>query len=135
MSAAAKQELESQGSFFSPLQANREPKIPGPTAENESSPGPVIESPIDPNLTPDQAEALRSIEAACKPGESYLLTGHAGSGKTYLMQRLTINMKAKSRRVILTAPTHEAVTVLARMGVSNSRPELCKRPVLALRGL
>jgi exodeoxyribonuclease-5 len=74
----------------------------------------VIESPIDPNLTADQAEALRRIEAACEPGGSYLLTGHAGSGKTYLMQRLTLNMKAKGRRVILTAPTHKAVAVLAR---------------------
>ena len=107
MSAAAKQELESQGTFFSRPQAARESKIPAPTAEDASSVGPVIESPIDPNLTPDQAEALRRIEEACKPGESYLLTGHAGSGKTYLMQRLTINMKAKSRRVILTAPTHK----------------------------
>ena len=114
MSASAKLELESQGTFFNPPQASKESTKPAPTAEDASSLCPVIESPIDPNLTADQAEALRSIEAACKPGESYLLTGHAGSGKTYLMQRLTINMKAKSRRVILTAPTHKAVAVLAR---------------------
>ena len=104
MSAAAKQELESQGTFFSPPPANREHKASTHTAEDASSPAKLIESPIDPNLTMDQAEALRRIEAACEPGESYLLTGHAGSGKTYLMQRLTLNMKAKNRRVILTAP-------------------------------
>jgi energy-coupling factor transporter ATP-binding protein EcfA2 len=110
LSAAAQQEFKSQGTFFNPPEANRETKVPAPTA----SPAAVIESPIDPNLTTDQAEALRKVEAACKPGESYLLTGHAGSGKTYLMQRLTLNMQAKSRRVILTAPTHKAVAVLAR---------------------
>jgi energy-coupling factor transporter ATP-binding protein EcfA2 len=110
MSAAAQQEFKSQGTFFNPPEVNKETKVLAPTA----SPATAIESPIDPNLTTDQAEALRRIEAACKPGESYLLTGHAGSGKTYLMQRLTLNMQAKSRRVILTAPTHKAVAVLAR---------------------
>jgi exodeoxyribonuclease-5 len=114
MSATAKQELESQGTFFKPAPPNRESKVSAPTAEDAASIVKVIESPIDPNLTADQAEALQRIEAACKPGESYLLTGHAGSGKTYLMQRLTLNMKAKNRRVILTAPTHKAVAVLAR---------------------
>jgi exodeoxyribonuclease-5 len=111
MSAAAKQELKSQGTFFSAPEADN---VPVSTAKDASSSLTVIESPNDPNLTPDQAEALGRIEAACKPGESYLLTGHAGSGKTYLMQRLTLNMQAKSRRVILTAPTHKAVAVLAR---------------------
>ena len=62
MSAAAKQESESQGTFFSPPQANRESKVPARTAEEASSPAKVIESPIDPNLTTDQTEALRRIE-------------------------------------------------------------------------
>ena len=44
----------------------------------------------------------------------YLLTGHAGTGKTYLQQRLTKNMLAKKREVILSAPTHKAVAVLKR---------------------
>jgi hypothetical protein len=43
-----------------------------------------------------------------------MLTRDAVSGKTYLMQWLTLNMQEKSRRVILTAPTHKAVAVLAR---------------------
>jgi energy-coupling factor transporter ATP-binding protein EcfA2 len=114
MSAVAKQELESQGTFFTPPQANRKSKAMAPPAEDAAFPAKVIESPTGPNLTTDQAEALRRIEAAYEPGKSYLLTGHAGSGKTYLMQRLTLNMQAKSRRVILTAPTHKAVGVLAR---------------------
>lgn len=78
-------------------------------------PSPVHkELPKDPELTPDQAEALRNIEAAYEPGTFYLLTGHAGTGKTYLMQRLTKSMLANKRRVVLSAPTHKAVTVLAR---------------------
>jgi exodeoxyribonuclease-5 len=75
---------------------------------------PQEELPLDPELTVDQAEALRDIEAAFEPGGLYLLTGHAGSGKTYLMQRLTKNMLAKKRSVILSAPTHKAVAVLKR---------------------
>src|SRR6266446_6081930 len=76
---------------------------------------PLVEEPLtDPELTKDQAEALRKIEAAYEPGEFYLLTGHAGSGKTYLMQRLTKNMLAKKCRIVLSAPTHKAVAVLAR---------------------
>ena len=70
--------------------------------------------PKDPELTADQEQALRNIEAAFEPGSFYLLTGHAGTGKTYLMQRLTKNMLANKRQVILSAPTHKAVTVLAR---------------------
>ena len=87
----------------------------GSTASPDSfpalKPSPVHkELPKDPELTPDQAQALRDIE----PGTFYLLTGHAGTGKTYLMQRLTKSMLANKRQVILSAPTHKAVTVLAR---------------------
>ena len=32
------------------------------------------------------------------------------------MQRLTLNMQAKNRRVVLTAPTHKAVAVLRSVG-------------------
>ena len=35
----------------------------------------------DPELTPDQAAALKSIEKAYEPGTSYLLTGHAGRAR------------------------------------------------------
>lgn len=69
-------------------------------------PTPVEESSTAPELTTDQAKALRKIESAYEPGEFYLLTGHAGSGKTYLMQRLTKNMLAKKFRIVLSAPTH-----------------------------
>jgi energy-coupling factor transporter ATP-binding protein EcfA2 len=107
-------ESDSQETFFSP---------PPPAAGSVVAPAmvpvrtasiPVEEPSSDPELTMDQAEALRRIEAAYEPGEFYLLTGHAGSGKTYLMQRLTKNMLTKRRRIVLSAPTHKAVAVLAR---------------------
>ncbi len=101
-----------QDSFFHST-ANGSPA--SPDSFPALKPSPVHkELPKDPELTPDQAQALSDIEAAYEPGTSYLLTGHAGTGKTYLMQRLTKSMLANKRQVILSAPTHKAVTVLAR---------------------
>jgi exodeoxyribonuclease V len=92
-----------------------------------AAPTAVEELPTDPELTTDQAEALRQIEAAYEPGGFYLLTGHAGSGKTYLMQRLTKNMLAKRRRIVLSAPTHKAVAVLARkLAEANIKDVPCR---------
>lgn len=108
-------ETDYQETFFPPPPSARvsSPEEPA-TSPNPSDPASIDTLSIDPELTTDQAEALRNIEAAYTPGESYLLTGHAGSGKTYLMQCLAKNMLAKRRRIILSAPTHKAVTVLAR---------------------
>lgn len=104
-----------QESFFPPLESTATSNSATVDAFPPLKPSPVHKPlPEDPELTPDQAEALRNIEAAFEPGSFYLLTGHAGTGKTYLMQRLTKNMMANKRRVILSAPTHKAVTVLAR---------------------
>lgn len=101
-----------QDSFFHST-ANRSPA--SPDSFPALKPSPVHkELPKDPELTVDQAQALSDVEAAYEPGTSYLLTGHAGTGKTYLMQRLTKSMLANKRQVILSAPTHKAVTVLAR---------------------
>lgn len=103
-------DLESQGAFFPPpVTAKTDPFV-----KPVSASAPDAEEAPDPELTFDQAEALRKIEAAYAPGEFYLLTGHAGSGKTYLMQRLTRNVLAKHLRIVLSAPTHKAVAVLAR---------------------
>ena len=117
-----------QGEFFAP---------PSVTATNRAStqaPATEVATPVaeidvtpDPELTVDQTEALRSIEAACEPGGFYLLTGHAGSGKTYLMQRLTRSMLAKNRRVVLSAPTHKAVAVLAlKLTEANIKDVPCR---------
>lgn len=106
---------ESQGEFFSPQPSTTAgSRKAQPSTTVSAAPAPGIDVEPDPELTVDQAEALRNIEAAYEPGGYFLLTGHAGSGKTYLMQRLTKSMKAKSRRIVLSAPTHKAVAVLAR---------------------
>jgi len=65
------------------------------------------------NLTTDQARALEEILAAVSPGERHLLTGYAGSGKTWLMWRLTRELQKRGLSVALTAPTHKAVSVLS----------------------
>src|SRR5579871_5315492 len=111
----AQSETDSQETFFSQRPpANESTFVATAVGPVSAVPTPIEESSIDPELTTDQAEALRKIKTAYEPGECYLLTGHAGSGKTYLMQRLTKNMLAKKRRIVLSAPTHKAVAVLAR---------------------
>jgi exodeoxyribonuclease V len=65
-------------------------------------------------LTPDQDRALSEIIAARRPGDRYLLTGYAGSGKTTLMQQFARAVKKLGLSIVLTAPTHKAVAVLAR---------------------
>jgi exodeoxyribonuclease-5 len=65
-------------------------------------------------LTPDQDESLTRIKTGYEPGGLFLLTGHAGSGKTTLIQRFTMDMLAEGRSVLLSAPTHKAVAVLAQ---------------------
>ncbi|HEY4355546.1 MAG TPA: AAA family ATPase [Acidobacteriaceae bacterium] len=110
-------EPDSQGAFFTPTVTPAASRLTEPAfakAPKASTPVPIPEAPPDPELTADQAEALRAIEAAYEPGGFYLLTGYAGSGKTYLMQRLTKSVLAKGRRIVLSAPTHKAVAVLAR---------------------
>ena len=109
----AKSEADSQ-ELFSPPSPPKDSSDSAPTDAEPAVPTAVEDLPTDPELTTDQAKALGQIEAAYEPGGFYLLTGHAGSGKTYLMQRLTKNMLAKRRRIVLSAPTHKAVAVLAR---------------------
>jgi exodeoxyribonuclease V len=63
-------------------------------------------------LSESQEHALSEIRAAIRPGRRHLLTGYAGSGKTTLVQHLASDLS--SARIVLTAPTHKAVAVLAR---------------------
>lgn len=65
-------------------------------------------------LNPDQEKALAEILAAREPGGFHVLTGYAGSGKTTTMQALARRVKALGLEIVLTAPTHKAVAVLAR---------------------
>jgi exodeoxyribonuclease-5 len=65
-------------------------------------------------LNPDQQQAKAEILAAREAGTFQLLTGFAGSGKTTLMQHLAAHWDAGHVDVVLTAPTHKAVSVLSR---------------------
>jgi exodeoxyribonuclease-5 len=89
----------------------------------------------EPDLTSDQVEALIKIEAAYERGGIFLLTGHAGTGKTYLMQRLTKCMLEKQRSIVLTAPTHKAVAVLARKLVEAEIRDVPCRTIHSLLSL
>jgi exodeoxyribonuclease-5 len=124
----AQADPDSQGEFFAPPPVAPMSKVSAHASATEvATPATEIDVTPDPELTVDQAEALRSIEAAYEPGGFYLLTGHAGSGKTYLMQRLTKSMLAKNRRVVLSAPTHKAVAVLAlKLTEGNIRDVPCR---------
>lgn len=64
-------------------------------------------------LTSDQDKALHEILGAIKSGAQFLLTGHAGAGKTTLMWHLTRELQKRRLSVVLTAPTHKAVAVLS----------------------
>lgn len=65
-------------------------------------------------LTASQNTARLEILKAYRPKRRHLLTGHAGSGKTTLMQRVVQDLLARKLKVAVTAPTHKAVAVLAR---------------------
>jgi exodeoxyribonuclease-5 len=63
-------------------------------------------------LNPDQAKALSEIMAVLGRGQTHLLTGYAGSGKTTLVQHFARVATGQGLKVVLTAPTHKAVAVL-----------------------
>src|SRR6476661_9414499 len=66
-------------------------------------------------LNDDQALALAQILAAYHAGETrHALTGNAGTGKTTLMQALVAKFLEKGVSICVTAPTHKAVSVLAK---------------------
>lgn len=65
-------------------------------------------------LNRDQFDARAEILAAREAGAFHLLTGYAGSGKTTLTQDLARHWDSAGVDVVLTAPTHKAVSVLSR---------------------
>lgn len=65
-------------------------------------------------LNESQTAALAQIETAYERGARHLLTGHAGSGKTTLMQSVARVFSDRGLSVCMTAPTHKAVAVLSR---------------------
>src|SRR4051794_21702039 len=71
--------------------------------------------PMKIELNDDQAAAMAQILEAYNIGETrHVLTGNAGTGKTTLVQALVEEFKKKKVSVCVTAPTHKAVSVLAR---------------------
>jgi energy-coupling factor transporter ATP-binding protein EcfA2 len=64
-------------------------------------------------LNTDQERAKAEILAARAPGEFHLLTGYTGSGKTTLVQDLAGVWRRGRLNVVLAAPTHKAIAVLA----------------------
>lgn len=66
------------------------------------------------SLNEGQAAALDEIMARARYGNRHLLTGHAGTGKTTLMQAVARELLRRGMKTVLTAPTHKAVSVLAR---------------------
>ena len=77
-------------------------------------------------LNPGQERALAEILGAFNPGDRHLLTGYAGSGKTTLMQRVALEFQKHKRAVVLTAPTHKAVSVLAAKTKQAGIPVECQ---------
>ncbi|MPW00435.1 ATP-dependent DNA helicase [Bombella apis] len=65
-------------------------------------------------LTDAQTKAMAEIMASFRSGSinRHLLTGYAGSGKTTLMRALCTDLKKQSQNVVVSAPTHKAVSVL-----------------------
>jgi ATP-dependent exoDNAse (exonuclease V) alpha subunit len=67
------------------------------------------------SLNDNQAAALAQILAAYNAGKTrHVLTGNVGTGKTTLMQALVAELMGKDVAICVTAPTHKAVSVLAR---------------------
>lgn len=75
-------------------------------------------------LTPGQQNALDSLTSVVLSPTTQvaLLTGYAGTGKTFTLARLVDRLRSLRKRVIVAAPTHKAARCLDRalagMGVS-----------------
>lgn len=64
-------------------------------------------------LTPDQQTALQELAAFLQSeDEVFILKGAAGTGKTFLLQRVLQHLEAASREYFLLAPTGRATKVL-----------------------
>ena len=77
--------------------------------------GPTVMT--DPALTPDQQEAQQAFAtwlAAPWDGTPFVLSGYAGTGKTFLSMRLLAAVEERALCWTVVAPTHKAVGVLRR---------------------
>ncbi|MGG5810963.1 ATP-dependent DNA helicase [Falsiroseomonas sp. CW058] len=85
-------------------------------------------------LNADQSRAAAEIMRAMSPRSRHLLTGYAGSGKTTLIMSLLKEACEQRKSVVLTAPTHKAVSVLARKAGEAGIDVEC-RTIQSLLGL
>lgn len=65
-------------------------------------------------LNDDQQRALNDIMSSVVMRRQHLLTGHAGTGKTTLLQVAAEQIMEYGHKLVMAAPTHKAVEVLAR---------------------
>lgn len=74
-------------------------------------------TPTSTRLNPAQRAALSEIaERIRDPATVVTLAGYAGTGKTFLLRSLLAELSERGWRVLLTAPTHQALAV-ARTGL------------------
>lgn len=66
------------------------------------------------DLNEGQTRAKAQVMATIRARGTHLLTGHAGSGKTTLVQVIAAELQRKKTSIVLTAPTHKAVAVLSK---------------------
>lgn len=69
---------------------------------------------VDFALNAGQKQAETEILASIKARRQHLLTGDAGAGKTFLLQKIAREQMARRQKIVLTAPTHQACGVLRR---------------------
>jgi hypothetical protein len=86
-------------------------------------------------LNTDQRTAHDEIMAACRPGTRHLLTGDAGSGKTFLLAETSRTALKRGLSVAVTAPTHKAVAVLRRKLADNGLSHVPCRTTQSLLSL
>lgn len=65
-------------------------------------------------LNAGQSRATAEIMEVAQPGNRHLLDGWAGSGKTFLVSHLVREFLKRGKSVVVCAPTHKAVQVVAR---------------------
>ena len=58
-------------------------------------------------LTEHQQEAWKIIEEGIEYGEVSLLSGSAGTGKSFMISHIIKHIKNKSKSVIVCTPTHK----------------------------
>ena len=64
------------------------------------------------NLTPHQYEVYNQIIESLKTESVILLQGSAGTGKTFLVKTLVENLPVPNDRILISAPTHKALSVI-----------------------